>query len=490
MASVYGYDFIEVSSSPSISSSSTFNNDIKFQIEQPTSSYISGKNSYASIGLQIVMTRADNTNHTLEPIINAGTRAVPTTISVPYLSQNPCGAFFQNIACSVNNNELTNYQQAPQTSTLYRMLYESPNEEKSVNCTNAIIPMDSDDMSVATGAIYNDFSSLETKIGVTAGNLTQLFSKRMIWALKNQYNFDKSNTNKLNFQLPLPLFYTNDLIYVGSNGKINITFNVDPSWYKNLIQIAGSNETVLGNAYSLTTLASGFAANTINVSITDFKLYIARAHVLSVPRSLKLTYHLKQFSTFYAPLTAGTNNNFNFTFKENRRISHIVVAFVNATGLSFKYSPSDFSSSYTIINNLETRITGDGMTNIKKIMLNCGGNIYPYTPYNLENVTAGITNTNDLSRAYYDMIVGTDSIRDRVGSLLNFSQWLVQKIFVFKSRQPIDNVSNACTIICEVGQNTSMTNIFVLGLYDEFMSVGLGDQSQYVSYEVSASPPQ
>ena len=490
MASVYGYDFIEVSSSPSISSSSTFNNDIKFQIEQPTSAYISGKNSYASIGLQIVMTRSDSTTHTLEPIINAGTRAVPTCISVPYICQNPGSAFFQNIACSVNNNELTNYQQAPQTSTLYRMLYESPNEEKSVNCTNGIIPMDSDDMSVAVGTIYNDYTSLAAKMGSGENALGGLFSKRMIWALKNQYNFDKSNTNKLNFQLPLPLFYTNDLIYVGSNGKINITFNVDPSWYKNLIQIAGSNATVLGDAYSLTTLASGFAANTINVSITDFKLYIARAHVLSVPRSLKLTYHLKQFSTFYAPLTAGTNNNFNFTFKENRRISHIVVAFVNATGLSFKYSPSDFSSSYTILNNLETRITGDGMTNIKKIMLNFGGNIYPYTPYNLENVTAGITNTNDLSRAYYDMIVGTDSIRDRVGSLLNFSQWLVQKIFVFKSRQPIDNVSNACTITCEVGQNTSMTNIFVLGLYDEFMSIGLGPNAEYTSYEVSAAPPQ
>ena len=86
--------------------------------------------------------------------------------------------------------------------------------------------------------------------------------------------------------------------------------------------------------------------------------------------------------------------------------------------------------------------------------------------------------------------IGTDSLRDRVGSLMNFSQWLVQKIFVFKSHQPIENVSNACTITCEVGQNTSMTNIFVLGLYDEFMTVGLGNQSEFISYEISASPPQ
>ena len=33
--SVYGYDFQEFSSTPSISSSTNFNNDIKFTIEQP-----------------------------------------------------------------------------------------------------------------------------------------------------------------------------------------------------------------------------------------------------------------------------------------------------------------------------------------------------------------------------------------------------------------------------------------------------------------------
>ena len=40
------------------------------------------------------MIREDGTAHTLEPIINTGTRAQPTAISVPNIRQNPSTAFF------------------------------------------------------------------------------------------------------------------------------------------------------------------------------------------------------------------------------------------------------------------------------------------------------------------------------------------------------------------------------------------------------------
>ena len=115
MTSVYGYDFLEISTTPNISSSSNFNNDIKVSIEQPVSAYISGKNTYAEVTVQIVMTREDSTVHPLEPIINSGTRALPTAISIPYICPNPCAALFQNISCTINNNESSNYQQAAQT---------------------------------------------------------------------------------------------------------------------------------------------------------------------------------------------------------------------------------------------------------------------------------------------------------------------------------------------------------------------------------------
>ena len=61
--------------------------------------------------------------------------------------------------------------------------------------------------------------------------------------IKNsQINFDKSCTNRINFQIPLPSFYSDEVLHFGTNGKCEIVFNVDSSnWFKNLIKIAGSN---------------------------------------------------------------------------------------------------------------------------------------------------------------------------------------------------------------------------------------------------------
>ena len=491
--SMIGYDFFEIPSNPSVSSSVNFTNNISFTIDQPTDAYISGTKSYISLGLQIVMTREDNTQHPLEPIINTATanaRITPLIISVPYITPNPCGALFQNVSCSVNNNELTNYQNPAQTNTLYRMLYESEAEQRTVNSTNAIIPMSQDDLGTTAYATTDMTGALEAQLGANAGTLAGKLSKRMIYALKNQYNFNKRTTNKLNFQVPCPLFYSNDLIYVGSNGNIKLTFNVDSSnWYKNLIQIAGSNTCTLANgqAYDITNLSGGFSKCTINVSVTDFKLYIARAFSLSIPRNITQTYHLKQYSTFSAPLSVGgTLNNFTFSFKDNRRITHIIVAFFNARGTTFKSSPTDFSSSFAINGNGEQQITNDGMTNLKKLTINFGGHIYPTSTYNLENSVAN-SNTNDLARAYIDMVMNTDSIRDRSGCLLDFSKWLCQPIYAFRTHQNIENVSNTCSIACEVSQNASATNIFVLGLYDEYLSLSYGNNGEWLSYAVNAN---
>ena len=53
---------------------------------------------------------------------------------------------------------------------------------------------------------YDGAEKLATKIGAT-NDISGLFSSHMVWALKNnQFNFDKSCTNRINFQIPLPDF--------------------------------------------------------------------------------------------------------------------------------------------------------------------------------------------------------------------------------------------------------------------------------------------
>ena len=78
---------------------------------------------------------------------------------------------------------------------------------------------------------YPDANKLATRIGAGACTLNNLFTSRMVWALKNnQFNFDKSCINRINFQIPLPLFYYDELLHFGTDGKCKIVFNVDPDW--------------------------------------------------------------------------------------------------------------------------------------------------------------------------------------------------------------------------------------------------------------------
>ena len=65
-----------------------FNTNIKFSIPQKGDNmYYVGKKSYMSVQLRIIQTRDDGlTSYNLEPIINTGTRAIPTTISIPFIN--------------------------------------------------------------------------------------------------------------------------------------------------------------------------------------------------------------------------------------------------------------------------------------------------------------------------------------------------------------------------------------------------------------------
>ena len=134
------------------------------------------------------------------------------------------------------------------------MLYESQLEQKTVNSTNAINPLDSKDVDTNAGVMFDNIVALSNRLGITpnalpmttAGSLANLLTPHMIWALKNQqFNFDKSNTNRINFQIPCPLFYVDELLHFGSDGKCDIVLNCDPMWASNLIQIAGSEQVNL-----------------------------------------------------------------------------------------------------------------------------------------------------------------------------------------------------------------------------------------------------
>ena len=124
-----GYSFLEQCSSPNISSTAPFRGDVTFKIEHSEDTYIVPKMSYISAQIQVVQTREDGSAHCLEPIINAGTRAAPTAISVPYICPCPGSALFQNSMTNIKATTISNFMYAGSVNTLYRMLYETKAEQ-------------------------------------------------------------------------------------------------------------------------------------------------------------------------------------------------------------------------------------------------------------------------------------------------------------------------------------------------------------------------
>ena len=199
--------------------------------------------------------------------------------------------------------------------------------------------------------MYDDYIKLARVVGVDADgggafattNFGKLFSKRMIWALKNQmYNFDRQMINRLNVQIPLPLFFSDELLYVGAGEKLEIIFGISTNWYRNIIQCVGSFSSVLGD-YTVVNKADTFANNTINVAITDMKLYLNRGYITSthVPRSIKGTYFMKNFSPVVANLALANTTTVTGTFDATGKITHVISAFNVNSGNFPKYSPND-----------------------------------------------------------------------------------------------------------------------------------------------------
>ena len=394
-----GYGFDEILSSPQLTGS-RLPTEISFSIPQSPEKWIVGKNSYISMKLNITMTNEDGDVGPLRPIVNAGTRTAPTNISIPYLSVNPGITFFNNGICNVDSKQISLIPELQQTNTLYRMLFESTTENKTVNAQNSLTPPNIDDVSTKT-CMYEDMFRLSQKINPAAENegitpdLSSKLTKHMVWALKNQqYNFDNSTENEITMQIPFPLFYADEPLFVGVGKRIVLRMSVDPMYAQNLICIAGSNKVlggegnVGGGDYAITTFpCSGGSSdldgktNIINVAVTDMRLFLCMAHLAeeSIPRSM--TVYMKQFSPFVRPLLAGNNNSFTVDLKDYRRMSHIAICFVNKSNESFHQSPCDFTSGFSSLDNTGTLTTTETysyknqISNLYQLYINFGGNI-------------------------------------------------------------------------------------------------------------------
>jgi len=493
-----------------------FNSEYVFDMMSESDEYISIKNSYMSVNMQIfqVSETTQQTDQRLQPIVNNGARATPSNLSIPYINPNPIANLWQTVTADIAGQTICNIQNVAPVNTLYRMLFESRSEQETINSTNKLAVMSIKEQgcvptwfsSVSDGYLQETYSDNTNVTGMIAGNTTKL-SSRQIWAMNNQYGFNRYNEVEINGQIPCPLGYVDELI--PPNTPISLRFQVNTNFATDIVNIAGSNCHALGaNDWTIVPIPSGgtipTTENVIYVGIRDITIWLARVRLPSPVSSAKLL-GLKQFSSLLHAIGNGNHDEFICETKRNRRVSHICIAFTQPKNSSLKTTQSVFDAGFSV----SAQTTGQpsatentigsttGMTstsveapvyynspiiNLSYLRVEFGGSTMPQTPYtfNFNWTVGGIkgskNNSYDVLRAYNDYLNATDAFRTQAGCLMSFENWIVSPIFVFKTHQ-VPNADTSTALISidfnnPAGSNTGFNNAgryncLVMCLYDE-----------------------
>ena len=491
MTTPYGYDYVRARPTGAIDYDN-FNGDVTFVVNANESErWISPKNSYLSIRLRIVQTNSAGVCGLLRPVVNEGTsEAAATQVSIPFINPNPAACLFQAVNFDIGDENLTNTQNLASCNTLYRTLYESRNEQETVNSTNPIKLMGTLDTDVTLNKTIKFADYFDTEFGSTGAGCP--VSNHQLFALKNMMEFNKYNEIEINTQCFAPIMYSDNLI--PPNTPFTLRLNVDSSYHLNLLNLAGSTDCSLPavNAVDLTfgklssaTSNSGIK-NNISVAILDMNLWLYRCHMddaVSIPREI----YINNFTSTIKPIT-GTTSEFNVDFKKNRRLTHIACAFIHPKNV-VKFTPTDFSSGFEMSTTTENYITDNSpIFQINNLRIEYAGTVYPFIPYDLNfDFKAEIDTTKNSKgtfRCVYDYFNFSDSLRDRSGSMHNANSYIVSPIIMFKTFQNPNNDDNTC--ICSVNTKNQLTNcnMLVMAFYDENVALSYDQYGKYAGFKL------
>ena len=497
MTEPFGYGYTRIRSNGSVKYDD-FNGDIEFVCNNSESDrWISPKNSYISLRLRIVQTTKAGVAGCLSPIVNEGiSEAAATIVSIPYINPNPAAAIFTAASFNIGEETISNNQNIAPCNTVYRSLYESRQEQDTINSTNPIKVMSMNDADTTA----NKTCILSDYFTGYPDNLANLTSRKL-WALKNMMGFNKFNEIDIETQCLTPAMYSDSLI--PPNTPFSIRLTVDSMFHLNLINIAGSNISSLPvapatpTAFTISRLTSANSntgtLNNIGVAIIDANLWLYRVHMpdaVSIPRQI----YIKQYSSTLHTIT-GTHDEWNVDFKKMRRLTHIALAFVQKKG-TMKSAPTDLSSGFYIgatnggtdtpnaaaVTEAITQ-SGSPIMQLQNLRIEYAGAVYPYQPYeyNFDFKTTGVSSKGTY-RSFYDFCNFSDGLRDRNGILLDASQYMVSPIVLFKTFQAPNNDDNTCLIVADFKTNITNCNILAMGFYDEVCRLNFDQYGKYVDF--------
>ena len=104
---------------------------------------------------------------------------------------------------------------------------------------------------------------------------------------------------------------------------------------------------------------------------------------------------------------------------------------------------------------------------MKSLSVTFASYIYPTVPYEL---TGNPESSYHWGIAYSDYVNNCVNI-DRCGPLMSYSQFLINPIFVFKTKQHVKNLGGSGNVNVSFNQLPSNgSSVYILCLYDEFLT--------------------
>ena len=440
-----------------------FNSEYVFDMMSESDEYISIKNSYMSVNLQVYQFSelAAQTDLRLQPIVNGidtttsghNTRQYASSISIPYINSNPITNLWQTITADIAGQTICKIQNVAPVKTLYRQMFEAKSEQQTINGTNKLAVMSlKDEDCFAKNSLTNLLDYYSDNVNVlnsTAANgiyssVTAKLTNRQLWAMDNLFGFNRYNEVEVNGQIPCPLGYVDELI--PPNTPISLRFQTNTNFATDIVNIAGSSfaglptsgagpYTYAGPNWTIVPIPSGgipatnvATQNTIFVGVRDITIWLARVRLPSPVSSAKLL-GIKQFSSLLHAINQSNHDEFIVETKRNRRVSHICLAFTQPKNSNMKTTQTVFDDGFQVAAattatyqglannvafasevplgtttngfNFETPVYFNSpILNLAYLRVEFGGSTLPSTPYNFNfNWTASGIKSN-LNQSY------------------------------------------------------------------------------------------
>ena len=397
---------------------------------------------------------------------------VPETIDylapyVKYLNivSNPTDSFFKDCEVKINDTRVSFTDNYHLSSYIKTVLSETEQKNIRNNCLNPVNQLES--------GKENDYIKAFTSLGI---NNVSPFDFTKVTALALQ---PKVDLNAVNNNVELGYSFIGDLnaLICGEdlpgNIKVNIDFNVNSEYLKNLlytVPIPGGipapegpipTQETDGAFYNIT--KSEFAAKPIAAVDT----YLVNATM----KDIFITYNEYDYAPMYKRVVIPFTEMYSTTIQIPEPAANVVFPYKFFNKIVIPHDISGFAVVFNAA-KLEDEQSATNSNYNKFDLVNYqfkyGNTLYPLTTksYNFKReVGIGMGIRQDNNSAFKEYTNQISAINESNGSLLNAKQWSMNPVLYYIVRRPENDTSQSFEITLNIQAQTQAMEMVLIGFY-------------------------